>query len=74
VVATGLESVRSYLAGDEGVLVDRNTPDVLAGALDWLRGDAAARARMAARARASAERLSWPGIAARIAALYESLS
>ncbi len=74
VVSTALESVRAYLPGGEGVLVERNTPDALADALDWLRHDAAARAGMARQARARAESLGWPDVARRMAELYREIA
>lgn len=73
VISTALESIRAYAPGDEAVLVERNTLAALADALDGLRGDAAARARMGAAARARAESLSWASVAGRMAALYEQL-
>lgn len=73
VVTTALESVRAYLAGSEGVLVDGNDPSRLADAIVWLRDDPQARAAMGVRAREQAETLAWPAIARRLERIYEEL-
>ncbi len=77
VVSTALPSVRAYLPGGEGVLVEPGAPgavaDSLAGALLALLDDAEARLAMGRRARARAEALAWPAVARQFAALYASL-
>jgi glycosyltransferase involved in cell wall biosynthesis len=70
VVSTALESVRAYLAGDEGVLVDGNDPAALADAVVALRDDPARRRAMGERARAQAETLAWPAVARLLERVY----
>jgi glycosyltransferase involved in cell wall biosynthesis len=69
VVSTSLPSIEAYLTGGEGILVKDNDPDGLVEAILQLEGDPDSRQRMGRRARARAEELSWPKIAAK----YEKL-
>ncbi len=71
VVSTDLPSVRTYLPGDEAILLERNDPDLLAGAIRRLQEDAGDRDRRARLARQRAEQLDWSRIAPQFHQLYQ---
>lgn len=73
VLSTRLESVRLYVPGDEAILLQRNDPEALCEAINRLRRDPADRARRGALARARAETLAWPQLAARFDQLYTAV-
>jgi hypothetical protein len=68
VVATDLESIRTYL-GDAGILVGGNDPDRFVEAIESVRRDRNLRMALARKSRARAEELSWRNLVP----LYESL-
>jgi glycogen(starch) synthase len=80
-MATGVPVVASRVGGIPdvvrdgvtGVLVPPGDAAALAAALDELVADPARRQRMCVAAREQAEQYSWPGLAARVAALYARL-
>jgi glycosyltransferase involved in cell wall biosynthesis len=74
VISTALESVRTYVPGEEAILVERNDPDQLAEAVLRLYRDPALRLRMGHAARRRALELSWPRVAGQYGALYRRLA
>lgn len=73
VISTALPSVRTYLPGEEAILLEQNDPDLLITAILQLRDDRAGRERRALRARQRAEELAWPRIAPQFDRLYRGL-
>jgi glycosyltransferase involved in cell wall biosynthesis len=73
VLTTEHPSLRAYVPSDAGIFVERNDPDAIAGAVEWLRSDEASRAALGARARARAEALAWPRIAGQMTGLYHEI-
>jgi glycosyltransferase involved in cell wall biosynthesis len=73
VISTALASVRTYLPGEEAILVERNEPDLLIPAIHSLRDDPAERSRRSILARRRAEELAWPRIAPQFDQLYQRL-
>ena len=70
VVSTALPAVKTYLPGEEALLVERNDPDMLIEMLQRLRHDPGEWKRRSGLARARAEVLSWSRIAPRFDQWY----
>jgi glycosyltransferase involved in cell wall biosynthesis len=73
VVSTDLASLRTYLPGQEAILVGDNEPGQLAETLLMLYHNPQLRGQMGLAARQRALQLSWPTIAKQHEALYEKL-
>ena len=73
VVTTDLDSLRSYLPGQEAILVKDNDPEHLVAALLRLHRNPELRTEMAAAARRRALDLSWAQIAQEHASVYDEL-
>jgi len=73
VVSTRLSSVRSYLSGEEGILVEGSDPERFSQAILFLLNNPAQRAAMARQARKRAEELDWRNIAPQYGAVYSQL-
>ena len=73
VISTALPSVRTYLPGEEAILLEQNDSDLLCTALLQLRDDRAGRERRAGLARQRAEELAWPRIAPQFDRLYRGV-
>jgi glycosyltransferase involved in cell wall biosynthesis len=73
VISTDLRSVRSYLQGQEAILIPDNDPRAFAEALLFLKNDREALSRMSQLARKRALELSWENLAIEYEQLYLSL-
>jgi glycosyltransferase involved in cell wall biosynthesis len=74
VVSTLMPSIKTYVPGDEAILIENNDSEDLARAILHLFEDREAAARMAHHARERAEELSWRNIAPQYEAVYSSLT
>lgn len=73
VISTNLESVRTYVGADAGILLEPGERGQLANAILALQADPGRRAAMGRAARARALELTWPQITREYETLYESL-
>jgi glycosyltransferase involved in cell wall biosynthesis len=74
VLSTDLPSVRTYLPGEEAILIKDNHRSDLTDALLFLKRDRAERQRRAIAARKRAEELDWQNIAPQYETVYRSLT
>lgn len=72
-VTTDLPAVRAYLPGAQAIRTPAGDAEAALAAVERLRGDAGLRRAMGAAARARAETLCWPNVAASHAALFRRL-
>ena len=73
VVSTRLNSVKSYLSGEEGVLVEDSNPEGFSQAILFLLNNPIQRAAMGREARKRAKELDWRNIAPQYGVVYSHL-
>lgn len=73
VISTSHPAVRTYLPGNEAILVDHNAVEALRAAIFELRDDAGGRALRALASRRRAEELAWPRVAPQFDGIYQDV-